>query len=72
MPFTLTYFCAIMENARTHISIITPPIIHANMPSGRSPIVMFNMVCALKNTPEPITMPTTMHMAVNKPYFFFN
>ncbi len=55
-----------------HTSIMTPPIIHANIPSGRLPSVFCNMVCALKNTPEPITMPTTMQIAVNRPYFLLS
>ena len=42
------------------------------MPSGRSPSVFCNMVCALKNTPEPITMPTTIQIAVNRPYFLLS
>ena len=28
------------------------------------------MTCALKNTPEPTTMPTTIQIAVKRPYFF--
>ena len=49
--------------------MIAPPMIHARMPSGMLPSVFCRMVCALKKTPEPMTMPTTMQMAVNRPYF---
>ena len=49
--------------------MMAPPMIHATMPSGMSPPVFCRMVWALKNTPEPMTIPTTMQMAVNKPYF---
>ena len=56
--------------ARMQIIIIVPPMIHARMPSGMLPSVFWRTVCALKNTPEPMTIPTTMHIAVNRPNFF--
>ena len=52
--------------------MMAPPMSQARMPRGILPPVRVKMVCALKNTPDPMTMPTTMHMAVNRPYFRFN
>ena len=50
--------------------MMAPTISHARMPSGMLPPVAWSTFSALKNTPEPITIPTTMQMAVGRPYFF--
>ena len=34
------------------------------------PLVAWSTFSALKNTPEPMTIPTTMQMAVGRPYRF--
>jgi hypothetical protein len=44
-------------------------IAHAAIPMGIFPPVAISTFCALKNTPEPITVPTTMQIAVSRPYF---
>ena len=53
-------------------SIITDfkPIIHARIPSGIFPLVSDKTFCALKNIPDPITIPITIEIAVANPYFF--
>ena len=58
-----------MAKAQMQQSITIPPISHAMMPRDMFPSVFCRIVCALKNTPDPITIPTTMHMAVTSPYF---
>jgi hypothetical protein len=40
----------------------------AAIPKGILPPVATKTFCALKNTPEPITVPTTIQMAVINPY----
>lgn len=50
--------------------MIAPPIIHASIPKGKLPPVAVSTFSALKNTPLPITIPTTIAIAVVKPYFF--
>ena len=47
-----------------------PTISQARMPRGMLPPVAFSTVSALKKTPEPMTMPTTIQMAVGRPYLF--
>ena len=49
--------------------MMMPPMSHARMPSGRLPPVSERIFSALKKTPLPTTMPTTMQIAVNRPYF---
>ena len=49
---------------------IRPPMIQARMPVRRSPPVALRIFSALKKMPLPMTMPTTMQMAVGRPYFF--
>jgi len=58
------------EKARMQTIMMAPPMSQARTPSGISPPVFCKMTCALKNTPEPTTMPTTMQIAVKRPYFF--
>ena len=67
---TFSYFCAMAEKARMQTIMMAPPMSQARTPSGISPPVFCKMTCALKNTPEPTTMPTTMQIAVKRPYFF--
>ena len=50
--------------------MMAPTITQARMPRGMLPPVLFSTVSALKKTPEPMTIPTTMQMAVGRPYFF--
>ena len=59
-----------MANTYEQTIMIAPTISHAKMPSGMLPPVSTRTASALKNTPEPITIPTTMQMAVGRPYFF--
>jgi len=54
------------------MTIIAPPSAQASMPKGRSPPVADRTFSALKKTPLPITMPTTIAMAVMSPYFSFS
>ena len=69
MPFTFSYLVAMIENAAMQQSIIAPPISHAQIPMTILPSVFCRIVCALKKTPEPTTIPTTMQIAVSNPYF---
>ena len=50
--------------------MIAPPISQANRAVGRLPPEAFRTSSALKNTPEPITIPITIAIAVQIPYFF--
>ena len=50
--------------------MMAPTIPHARMPRGMLPLVAWSTFSALKNTPEPMTIPTTMQMAVGRPYRF--
>ena len=50
--------------------MMAPTMAQAKMPRGILPPVLLRTVSALKNTPEPMTMPTTIHTAVTRPYFF--
>ena len=50
---------------------MTAPIMSSDsMPIMALPPVASRMASVLKNIPEPITMPTTIVIAVNRPYFF--
>ena len=62
--------CAMAAKARMQKIMIRPPMIQARMPRGILPSVFCRTVWALKNTPEPMTIPTTMQIAVKRPYFF--
>ena len=61
-----------IEKQYEQITIIKPPITQANIPSGILPFVIFRIFWALKKIPEPITIPTTILIAVINPYFLFN
>ena len=50
--------------------MIAPPMSQADRAVGRLPAEASSTLSALKNTPEPMTMPTTMAVAVQNPYFF--
>ena len=50
--------------------MMAPTIPHARIPRGMLPLVAWSTFSALKNTPEPMTIPTTMQMAVGRPYRF--
>ena len=60
------------EKVYALITITMPPSSHERRATGRSPLVMLSIASALKKTPLPTTMPTTMQMAVSKPYFFLS
>ena len=48
----------------------TPMIMNARIPTVRLPPVLVRTASALKNTPEPMTVPTTRAMATGKVYRF--
>ena len=51
--------------------IINPPTSHASSDNLKSPPDNARTPPAFKNTPEPITIPTTIAIPVHKPYCFF-
>jgi len=49
-----------------------PPITHANIPNPGPPLVAVYIACGLKNTPDPINIPTTVERAALSPIVFLN
>src|SRR5699024_5195771 len=54
------------------VIVIIPPNTHAIIPSPGPPFVAVYIACGLKNTPEPITTPTTVESAADKPNVFLS
>ena len=50
--------------------MMAPTMPQARMPRGILPWVAWRTFSALKNTPDPMTIPTTIQMAVGRPYRF--
>jgi hypothetical protein len=50
----------------------TAPNKNTSTPRSRLPPVAYRMLSLLKKIPDPMTMPTIMVMAVNRPYRFFS
>ena len=72
MPLIFSYIVPITAKVYALITITIPPKSHEIRATGKSPFVMFSIASALKKTPEPTTIPTTIQIAVTSPYFFFN
>ena len=72
MPLTFSCFCASVANTSEQIIIIPPTIATTARVFPIFPFVKDKTFPALKNTPEPITMPTTIQIAVSSPYFLVN
>jgi hypothetical protein len=61
-----------MEKVYADTVIITPTSRTVSILAIILPLLFLNTSVALKKTPDPITIPATIQIAVGKPNFLFN
>lgn len=59
-----------LQIIRPAVIVIIPEIIQTSIPKPGAPWVVEYIDWGLKNTPEPITKPTTVERAAEKPKVF--
>ena len=59
-----------MAKTKEQMSMMAPTMATVSRLRPISPLLLANTLVALKKMPLPMTMPTTMEIAVNRPYRF--